>query len=134
MRMKFLKNLRTLIPYVFFGVCTTVVNIVCYWFCAYVLNEPIPASTIVAWIIAVLFAYVTNRKWVFSSQTRGVEAYQEIVSFILCRLGTGLLDLGIMYFSVDVIYINDVLIKTISNIITILLNYIASKFMIFKNE
>ena len=121
-----------LISYLFFGVCTTLVNVVSYWGCAHLLHMPTINSTIIAWILAVAFAYVTNRKWVFHSKAHGRAAIiREICSFVVCRLFTGLLDIAIMYVFVDRLHCNDVVVKIISNIVVIIVNYIASKLFIF---
>ena len=126
---------KDVIPYAIFGVLTTLVNIASYWLCAHALGMPVMASTIIAWILAVLFAYVTNRKWVFLSEAKGRRAIvKEMVSFFACRLATGLVDWACMFLFVDVLHWNDVLIKTGANILVIALNYIASKLIIFKKQ
>lgn len=129
------KKYKDVVPYVFFGVCTTIVNVVVYWLFAYVLMQATMLSTIIAWIAAVLFAYITNRKWVFHSQAYGVVSImKEIVSFFSCRLATGIIDWLCMYIFVDVLGANGVLIKLIANIIVIVLNYVASKLLIFRRK
>lgn len=126
---------KDVIPYLFFGVCTTVVNVVIYWFLSHIICLSVGFSTIIAWIISVLFAYLTNRIWVFHSDSSGVkEITKEMVSFFGCRLATGILDWLIMFVLVDCFEYNDVLIKIISNIMVIVLNYIASKVFIFRSE
>ena len=126
---------KDVIPYAIFGVLTTLVNIASYWLCAHALGMPVMASTIIAWILAVLFAYVTNRKWVFLSEAKGRRAIvKEMLSFFACRLATGLVDWACMFLFVDVLHWNDVLIKTGANILVIALNYIASKLIIFKKQ
>lgn len=130
---KVLQKYKSFILYAFFGVATTLINIIVYWVCARVLCLSTMAGNILAWIAAVLFAYITNKKWVFESQVndfRGI--MREIISFISCRLATGLLDMFIMYVFVDIIHFNDMIVKCIANIIVIIANYIASKLIIFK--
>lgn len=123
---------RSFILYAFFGVCTTLVNIIVYYICSYVLNLSTIISTAISWFLAVLFAYVTNREWVFESHVSNTkEVTKEITSFFSCRLLTGLLDIGIMYICVDILNWNDMIIKMISNILVIVLNYVASKLIIF---
>lgn len=90
-------------------------------------------STVLAWIIAVLFAYVTNRKWVFKSEEKTVKGiFREVIYFFSCRFLTGVLDVVIMYIFVDVLLMNDVFIKIMSNILVIIINYVASKLFIFR--
>lgn len=128
------RKYRSFILYVFFGGCTTLVNIITYALCARGLAFGTVASNIIAWILSVAFAYLTNRKMVFESKARSVQAVvREMISFISCRLLTGGFDLLIMYVFVDIIGINDLIMKVISNIIVIVLNYIASKLFIFKS-
>jgi len=124
---------KDIIPYLFFGVCTTLVNVVVYWLMAHLFGTGVMVSTIVAWIAAVLFAYVTNRKWVFHSEANTRETIvKEIISFFGCRLATGFVDWGCMYLFVTVLHFNDVIIKFLANVLVIILNYVASKLIIFK--
>ena len=121
------------IPYIFFGVCTTLVNMIVYWLCAHVFLFSVMISTIVAWILSVLFAYVTNRKYVFHSVVNGLEEIaKEVISFFSCRLLTGGIDLLCMFVFVDVLQMNDLFIKVVANVLVIVLNYVASKLFIFK--
>lgn len=126
---------KDVIPYAFFGVLTTVVNMVVYWVAAYPLGLSVMGSTVIAWITAVLLAYVTNRKWVFHSQAEGIkEIVQELVSFFACRLATGVVDWACMFIFVDLLHFNDVIIKAAANVLVIILNYVASKLVIFKHK
>lgn len=127
-----LKKYKSLILYLFFGVATTVVNLVVYYVCSHTLQLSTVASTCIAWFLAVVFAYVTNRKWVFESKAKEFkDVLREIISFFSCRLATGILDVVIMYVCVDVLHWNDVVIKVLSNVLVIVLNYVASKLLIF---
>ena len=129
------KRYQDVIPYLFFGVCTTLVNMAAYWLVAYPLGLSVAASTVIAWILAVLFAYVTNRRWVFHSDARTTsEILREMASFFSCRLATGLLDLGCMFLFVDVLHWNDLLIKALDNVLVVVLNYVASKLLIFRKR
>lgn len=121
------------ISYVFFGLCTTAINVVVYHFCYQLCNFPNVASTIIAWIIAVLFAFVTNKIWVFNSRSLQYRiVICEAAKFFVCRLLTGILDVVVMYFTVDLMGWMPILWKILSNGIVIILNYIASKFYIFQ--
>lgn len=124
---------REMILYLFFGGCTTLVNIAAYYICSKI-GFGTALGTVIAWVLSVLFAYVTNKKYVFESKACGFSAVlKEIVRFFMCRLATGLLDLAVMVVFVDYLRFNDMLIKILSNIVVIVLNYIASKLMIFKS-
>jgi len=125
---------KSLILYAFFGGCTTLVNIIAYAGCTRLLKLGINISTIIAWVLAVTFAYLTNRTMVFGSEADSRKSIiKEVISFFSCRLLTGGLDLLIMYVFADVMGINDLVIKVISNVIVIVLNYVASKLIIFKH-
>ena len=127
--------MREFIAYAVFGVLTTVINIISYWISAHILGLAVMPSTVIAWILAVLFAYFTNRKWVFQSSAHTkAEILKELVSFFACRISTGIADIIIMYVFADVLKFNDVIIKTISNIIVIALNYLGSKLIIFRKR
>ncbi len=129
------KKYNSIIMYLFFGVCTTLVNIISYYIFAHIFKAGVMFSTVIAWILAVLFAYVTNRKWVFKSYAKTKkEIFNEIVSFFSCRLATGLVDWLCMFIFVEKLGFNDVIIKTLANILVIVLNYIASKLIIFKKK
>ena len=132
---KIINKYKDIIPYAFFGVLTTLVNIVVYWLCAHMLTLSVSLSTIIAWIAAVLFAYITNRKWVFHSEAHEQnEIIKEILAFFICRLGTGFVDLACMFIFVQLLGLDDVIIKFLANVLVIILNYVASKMMIFKHK
>lgn len=132
---KYIAEYRDVISYLFFGVCTTIVNVVSYWGCAHLLKLDVLISSIVAWFFAVLFAYITNRKWVFNSQAYTLKAIIiEICSFFVCRIATGVVDWGCMLIFVDVLKFDDIIMKFLSNVLVIILNYIASKLVIFKRK
>lgn len=127
-----IKN-REIVFYVIFGVGTTFINILTYCICTRWFDLNTTVSTIVAWIVAVVFAYFTNRIWVFESKASEYkDILKEFFSFIVCRVTTGIIDIVIMCFCVDIMKMNDVVIKIISNIIVIVLNYVASKLIIFR--
>lgn len=126
---------KEVILYIFFGGCTTLVNIIGYYICARPLSFATIPATVIAWILSVAFAYITNRIYVFESSSKGHTAIiREIVSFVSCRILTGLMDLAIMFVCVELLRFNDLVIKIISNILVIVLNYIASKLLIFKEK
>ena len=132
---KIYEKYKDVIPYLFFGVCTTIVNVVAYWVSAHLFHLGTMLSTVIAWILAVLFAYVTNRKWVFHSTAVGThEIVKEMLSFFSCRLATGVVDWLSMFVFVDVLGWNDLIIKIVANIVVIVLNYVASKLIIFKKK
>ena len=127
-----LQRYKSQLLYLFFGGCTTLVNVVVYGVCTRMAALSTTVSTVIAWVVSVLFAYITNRTWVFESRARTVPGVlRELWSFLLCRLATGALDLLIMYLCVDLLGLPDIPIKLLSNLLVIVLNYVASKLIIF---
>lgn len=130
---KIILKYKSIIAYLFFGVLTTLINWGSYFLCYNIVHIPNVSSTIIAWILAVSFAFITNKIWVFDSKSFiGKVLLHEIWTFIAARLITGILDVVIMYFAVDVFAMNSTAWKLISNIIVIVLNYIFSRLIIFK--
>lgn len=130
-----MKKYKSLILYGVFGILTTLINIFTYWLVAKVCHFGVVISTCIAWLVAVIFAFITNKIWVFESKTSKFhDVLREVVSFFTCRILTGVLDLLIMFIFVDKLRFNDMIVKTISNIVVIILNYIASKLIIFNNK
>ncbi|MGN0357923.1 MAG: GtrA family protein [Blautia sp.] len=128
-----LRKNKQLLLYLFFGICTTAINTICYWLLYDALTLSNIVSTILAWLAAVVFAFVTNKVFVFESKrTNTTDRINEVISFFGCRLLTGILDAAIMAFAVDMLQWNGLLWKLISNIIVTIINYIASKFLIFR--
>ena len=123
------------INYLIFGGLTTLINIVTYIVFYDILALSNLFSNIMAWIFSVLFAYVTNKLWVFESKTNGFSALlKELSSFVGCRLATGVLDIVIMYVGVDIFLLSGTLMKLFSNVIVIILNYVLSKILIFSKS
>ena len=128
-----MKKHKSFIAYGVFGVLTTIVNIVTYNICYNSLGISNTLSNIAAWILAVTFAYLTNKVWVFDSKSWKWEVLRrEVPAFISCRLATGVLDIVIMFICVDIIGWHAMLMKLVSNVLVIILNYIFSKLIIFK--
>ena len=128
-----LERFKEIILYLIFGVLTTAVNIVVYFICSRFLHLEVLSSNIIAWLLSVLFAYITNRKFVFKSKAEEISTIlKECINFFLGRLGTGILDTIIMFVSVDLLAFYDVVMKVLSNIIVIVLNYLISKLLVFR--
>lgn len=129
---KLLRKYRSFLLYGFFGICTTLLNVLLYFISSEILKFNTVMATVVAWIGAVMFAYISNLVWVFESRKYTIkEISEELFSFFSCRLITGLLDVAIMFLFVDVMGGNDILVKTGSNLLVTIINYVASKLIIF---
>lgn len=130
-----LTRYKSVILYIVFGVLTTAVNIIAYWLLTRMFHCPVNVSTVIAWVLSVLFAYVTNRTWVFESRAeKPNDVIREIISFFAARLSTGALDWLIMFIFVTKLGMPDMVIKIASNVIVIILNYILSKFLVFRKK
>ena len=123
------------ILYLIFGIGTTLINITLYNLCYYQFLLSNFLSNMISWLISVLFAYVSNKIWVFENKDfRCSVILKELSSFMLCRVLTGALDILIMFVSVDVFEMAAWLFKILSNIIVIICNFIASKIIFVKRE
>jgi putative flippase GtrA len=125
---------RKIAMYLIFGVLTTLLNIVSYHFLYNVIHINLLIATAIAWLLAVFFAFVTNRKWVFESKSNEKRILVEMFLFIFSRVGTGFFDVGFMYISVKILNVDDIFAKIISNVIVVILNYILSKYLVFSNK
>ena len=122
---------RELVLYVVFGAFTFFVNIAVYFLFEDVLGVNYLISNIVAWFFSVLFAYITNRIWVFESKSPDI--LKEMSLFFGGRIFSGVVDTALMYLFIDVMMIGDAISKIVVQIIVIVLNYIFSKLIVFKD-
>lgn len=130
-----IKKYREILSYLFFGGATTVINVAIYHVCYNMLDIGNSISTVIAWFVSVAFAFVTNKIFVFESRSaEWNKTLKEAMAFFGCRIGSGALELGIMYFFVDVLFFNGTIMKLITNIIVIVLNFVFSKLFIFKKN
>ena len=124
-----------ILSYLFFGGLTTVVNYLVYFPCYYWLEISATVSNVIAWIVAVAFAYVTNKPFVFRSHDwRWKTVAPELAKFVGCRIGSGLLETAIIFLTVDLLSWNGILWKIITSILVVLLNYVASKLVVFRKK
>ena len=121
---------KELIAYIIFGVLTTAVNIITYFLFVDVFAVNYLISNIVAWFVSVLFAYITNRIWVFESKDDNI--IKEIVLFYGGRIFSGAVDTGLMYLFIDILSTGNAFAKIVVQVIVIVLNYVFSKFIVFK--
>lgn len=123
---------KEVLLYLLFGGLTTIVNILTFYIFRK-LNVELYISNIIAWIISVLFAFITNKLFVFESKNKTKkENIKEITSFFGFRLLSLVFDMGSMFLLINILKINDLLSKIFANILVVILNYIFSKLFIFK--
>lgn len=140
---------KELITYVVFGVLTTLVNFVCFWLFNKILGEKLYLlSNIIAWVISVIFAYVTNKLWVFESKSWKPSVIgREIPEFVGARVFSLLIEEGGLWLFVDVLNFDKfgftlfgfdvtgkLIAKVVLAVIVVILNYIFSKLVIFKKK
>lgn len=124
---------KEMLAYIFFGICTTLVNIVVFQVCTALLRWNWALSNILAWILSVLFAFITNKLFVFQSKGAGLKRFLwETVTFFGARILSLGVDMAGMWLLLDLLHVNSLLSKILVNIVVIVVNYILSKFVIFR--
>ena len=122
---------RELVLYVVFGTFTFLVNIVTYFLFESVMGINYLVSNVLAWFFSVLFAYITNRRWVFESKSPNI--LKEMSLFFGGRIFSGVVDTVLMYLFIDVLVLGNTFSKIVVQIIVIVLNYVFSKLIVFKD-
>ena len=122
-----------IISYLFFGVLTTLVNYLVYLPCYNWLGLPASVSNVIAWVVAVAFAYLTNKPFVFRSHDWSLATVgPELAKFVTCRIGSGLLETAVIFLTVDIMNWNGNVMKLILSVVVVILNYVGSKLLVFK--
>ena len=130
---------KEIINYVIVGGLTTVVSIASFYIVRFFILTSnsqlhIQISTIISWILAVLFAFFANKKYVFESKKKGKEKLIEMIKFFLSRLTTLLIEKISMWILTSPLSINDKVSKIIVQFIILVLNYLFSKLFVFKKH
>lgn len=135
-----IQKYKDILLYLIFGVLTTLVNYAIYLPLCDLLNTSLPriAATVsngVAWIGSVLFAYLTNKPFVFKSHDWSSKTvFPELTKFVGCRLGSGLIETAIILLTVDILRWENFIMKVITSVLVVIMNYIASKWLVFTNK
>ena len=123
------------ISYLFFGGLTTLVNYIVYLPCYNLLHLSGAVSNAVAWVAAVAFAYLTNKPFVFKSHDWSAKTViPELTKFVSCRIGSGLLETAIIFVLVDWLGLDGNVIKLATSVLVVILNYVASKMLVFRKK
>ena len=131
----FYKKNKEILLYLFFGGLTFLVSISSYALFNIRIGWNALTANIASWILAVAFAYVTNRTWVFESSTdRGSNLIKEITGFVGGRIATLVIEELILFIFITEFEMNSVLVKIVAQVIVITLNYVISKMIVFKPE
>lgn len=129
------KKYWSILSYLFFGVVTTVVNMVVYYLCYHTWGLSSDLSTVIAWVLSVLTAFLTNKPFVFGSHDWSMKVLlPEAGSFFGCRLGSGVLELVLMHITVEMLGWPGMLMKLLVNVLVVIINYVASKLLVFRNK
>lgn len=135
-----MKKIRSLIEkyydilaYLFFGVLTTIVNYVVYLPCYNLAGLSAALSNVIAWAAAVVFAYLTNKPFVFRSHDWSAKVvFPELARFVGSRIASGALETGIIFVTVDCLHWNGNVMKLVTSVLVVVLNYVASKLLVFR--
>ena len=119
--------------YLFFGGLTTLVNFVIYYPCYNWLHMSATMSNVLAWLVAVAFAYLTNKPFVFHSHDWSAKTVgPELMKFVGCRVGSGLIETAAIFLTVDLLGWNGNVMKLLLAVIVVILNYVGSKLLVFR--
>ena len=123
------------INYLIFGFLAFVLNYVLYFLFSSAMQMHYMAATALSWVLTVVFAYWTNRTFVFKSKNKDAQSLgKEFLSFIGARVATEVLELALMFLMVDCVDLNEYLSKFACQVIVIVANYFLSKLWIFKEK
>ena len=128
-----IKKYREMISYVIVGVLTTVVSFLVQWVFKDVIPINAGIATLIAWFCSVLFAFFANKIFVFESKGKQ-RFFKELLMFYASRMFTGLLEVGAMLIFVERLALSYWGVKIIANVVILILNYVLSKFIVFKKN
>lgn len=129
--MKYIQKKET-IAYIIVGTLTTVVNMLAYYLLCYVLLVPNLLANAYSWVIAMFFAYVTNKRYVFKPEKKkGIAECFQIFKFFSARFVSFMVEEGALLVCVDILKMNNMFIKAIMNVIVVIINYYFSKWVVF---
>ena len=124
-----------IVSYLFFGVCTTIVNYLVYIPCYNFLGMSASVSNMVAWVVAVAFAYLTNKPFVFKSNDwSAATVVPELTKFVGCRIGSGVAETIVLFLAVDLLGWNGNIWKLVTQVMVTVMNYVASKLVVFRKK
>lgn len=129
---KFCDN--SIVRYVFFGGCTTAVNLVSFY-CMRKVGVELNTANIISIVLAVLFAYVVNAKYVFLQKCERLRDHlKPFCKFVGARLATMLIEVGGLWAMVELLHVREMTSKFVIMFIVLVLNYVFSKLFVFAKE
>ena len=121
-----------ILRYVFFGGCTTLVNLVSFFVCRRLLGIGLNTANVISIVLAILFAYVVNSRFVFHDRCESLKDHiRPFCKFVSARLLTMVVEVGGVWLLVEKIGLSDMIGKIITQFIVLVLNYVFSKFFVF---
>ena len=120
------------IAYLVVGVLTTIINLAVFYLLNVLCGFNYVIAHFVAWIASITFAYPANRKWVFNSNNKHIP--KEAAMFVISRLFSLGLETVLLLFGVELLLINENIVKPVINIIVIFCNYITGRFIVFRKK
>ena len=124
-----------LIMYLVFGVMTTAVNYLVYLPCFNMLGLSASVSNMISWVVSVAFAFLTNKPFVFRSHDWSAKVvWPELVKFVGCRVGSGVMETVILFVTVDTLRWNGNIWKLVTSVLVVVVNYVGSKLLVFRNK
>lgn len=130
---KLLQKYGDVLSYLFFGGLTTLVNYLIYLPCYNLLHWSAGLSNAVAWVGAVAFAFLTNKPFVFKSHDWSWNVlWPELTKFLGCRVGSGVLETAIIFATVDLLSWDGNVMKIITSVLVVIMNYFGSKLLVFR--
>ena len=132
---RFLIKHRQIVLYIVFGGLTTAVNYLVYFPLYYWVQFSAVLSNTIAWFAAVIFAFLTNKPFVFHSKDWSAAVVMpELGKFLGSRVFSGLLETGLLGLTVDYLGCHSVVMKLVISVIVIVVNYVASKLLVFRKS
>ena len=129
------KKYKEILLYLFFGGLTSVVSIVSYAYCDVIMGMNPLIANVSSWILAVTFAYITNKIWVFQVEIHGKkELLQQMVSFYTGRLLTLGIEEVILFIFITKCGFNSLVVKIVAQVVVVVSNYIISKCFVFRDK
>ena len=124
------RKYQQMILYLIFGVLTTLVSLLSFWLLLKLMGpEQTLEINVLSWIISVIFAFFTNAKWVFNHDHFKLN---NLVEFFMSRVATFIIEEAILVLFVYVLHFDAMLIKLMAQIVVIIVNYVSSKYYVFK--
>ena len=132
---KLFEKYKSLIVYLVFGVLTTAINYLVYLPLYNLAGFSAALSNIIAWVAAVIFAFLTNKPFVFKSYDWSASTlFPELVKFVSCRVGTGAVETGAVFLLVDCLSLNGNVVKLLTSVFVVVMNYVSGKLLVFRKK